>query len=362
MAQDSAMIAVQVGHQVDVIRFGASLGANVNPYLSSISKQIREILTRNEYINTAKLRDEIVREVTAVMNKELGAYTAGLESDLNPLISSEVAFQYEVVNAAVGKGVAVARPTIAETKKLINKVPMSLNGKAYYAADRIGNYAPTQISAVEQVIVSGWSTGQTTTQISRAITGTANVRGVIQTSQNSAYSLAKDLTSHISSMAKTEVGKQNNDLVIGEKAVVTLDSKTSHICQDIGSQDSGGKEYYYDKDGYNFPRSPYHHNCRTTMTYILADEYRDISDEDQSRPAVVNGKVIQVDATTNWMDLAKQYPSLARQSLGASRAAVLNEMTASEFTKVAYNRMNQPITLDQLARNNATAAKVLTAE
>lgn len=353
------MLAVEVGHQVDLIRLGSTLGADVNPYLTSISKKVREILLRTEYIDTIKLKNEVIKEVSAEMNAELGDYIDGLEGDLKPLISEEVAYQYSVIKEVVGKGVAVSRPTVKATTALINQKPMVLNGKALSVSERLGNYTPNQIKAVKDVITAGWSDGLTTRQIAQNITGTKQIKGVIQTSQSSAYAMAKDLTSHISSQSKAKVGQDNNDLIIGEKVVVTLDSRTSPICQDYGSQDGGGKEYFYKSDGKNFPRPPFHYNCRSSNRYILAPEYEEISNEGQTRNAVVDGKAIKVDADKNWMDLAKEYPSLARQSLGKQRAEVLDAMSASEFTKVAYNRMGQSITLDQMKESNDRALKVL---
>jgi hypothetical protein len=507
-----------------------------------------------------------------------------------------------------------------------------LNNKAVSVDDYIGDYTPAQIEKVKQAIVAGWSNGQTTREISQSITGTRQVKGIMQASQQSAYRMSKDITSHISSQTKERLAKDNQDIIVGEKVIVTLDSRTSPICQGYGSQDGGGKEFYYADDGYNFPRPPFHHNCilggtevttcsdvlnvfkraykglivdittksgrklsvtpnhpiltsagwkpaklinasdqlgtipddivigdyyknsvvseisdlfgaadvsrdsrfatnrpttakdfhgdssdgevnivdvnglvwgrvksiiskklkdgglsprsrvkpalfglgalklcfyrvfttskrsvgvtgvgasfakghfghsgalllrfiskltdlifnkpsdgsfraikaeelgdtsntnpsfvsfddvalvsfrevdcgwhvynlenkdnwylsngiithncRSTMQPIMADEFREL-DEGATRPAVVNGKAIQVPAETNWMDLAKQYPTLAEQSLGKTKAAMLDNMSAKEFTNTAYNRLGQPMTIEQMASSNAKAAEVL---
>ena len=52
----------------------------------------------------------------------------------------------------------------------------------------------------------------------------------------------------------------------------------------------------------------FHPNCRSTTVPILAPEYREIAEEGRTRPAVVDGKAIQVPADTNWIDLAKAVP------------------------------------------------------
>lgn len=359
MASDSALIAVEVGHQVDLLRYSNTMAASVNPHLTSISKYVREVLYQWDKLETKKDMNEAIRLISEMMEAELGEFTEGFESDVNALIKEEIGFQYDVAKTAIGAGTAVSRPTIKATTQLINSIPMVLNGNAITVDDYIGDYTPQQISKVKQKIVAGWTDGLTTREIAQSITGTKSIKGVIQTSQSSAYRMSKDVTTHTSAQTKSKVFQDNSDLIVGEKIVVTLDSKTSPICQDLGSQDGGGKEYYYAEDGRNFPRPPFHPNCRSTTVPILAPEYREISEEGRTRPAVVDGKAIQVPADTNWMDLAKQYPSLAEQSLGKSRAAVLDEMSAKEFTDAAYNRLGQQITLDQLAASNKKAASVL---
>ncbi|AUR88132.1 putative head morphogenesis protein [Vibrio phage 1.110.O._10N.261.52.C1] len=358
-ASESALIAVETGHQIDLIRYANTMGANVNPHLTSISKKVREVLYKWDTLDTKKKMNEAINEISAYMEKELGKFTGEFESDVKALIKEEIDFQYGVAKQAIGTGVAVSRPTIKATTQLINSVPMVLNGSAISVDDYIGDYTPNQIKKVKQIITGGWANGLTTREVAQQITGTKTVKGVLQASQRSAYMMAKDITSHTSAQSKAKVFQDNDDLIVGEKVVVTLDSKTSPICQDLGSQDSGGKEFYYKEDGRNFPRPPYHNNCRSSTVPILAPGYREITEEGRTRPAVIDGEAIQVPADTNWMDLAKKYPSLAEQSLGKSRAAVLDTMTAKEFTDAAYNRMNQQITLEQLAASNSKAAQVL---
>lgn len=352
------LLATEIGHQIDLIRYGSTLGKAVNPKLTAISKKVRQVLYEYETIATIKTRDAIIKELTEYINTQLGEFTTELSSELNGLVSSEIAHEYSTVKAVIGKGVKLEKPLVDVARKAIQKSHMVLNGDSISVADRIGDYPANQIKAVKQKIIGGWKDGLTTRDIARSITGTATQKGVIQTSQRSAYSMTKDLTSHISSEVKADFGKKNDDIIVGEKVIVTLDSKTSPICQDYGSQDGGGKEYYYAKDGRNFPRPPFHYNCRSTMSYILNDKYKALQ-EGGTRPAIVDGKVIQVDANTNWMDLAKAHPELAKQSLGPTKAKILDNMSAKEFTDAAYTNLNTPITIEQMTKNSDAARKAL---
>jgi hypothetical protein len=359
MASDSALIAVEVGHQVDLIRFSNSMGAAVNPHLTNISKYVREVLYRWEKLETKKDMDEAVRLISEMMTVELGEFTGEFESDVSALIKEEIDFQYGVAKSAIGAGTAVARPTVKATTQLINSIPMVLNGNAITVDQYIGDYTPNQIAKVKQKIVAGWTDGLTTREIAQSITGTKSVKGVIQTSQRSAYMMAKDVSTHTSSQTKARVWRDNDDLIIGEKTVTTLDSRTSDICKYYGSQDGGGKEWLYSEYGYNFPRPGFHPNCRSTNVPILAKEYREIAEEGRERPAVIDGKAETVPATTNWYDLAKENSILAEQSLGASRAKLLSEMSTKEFIDTAYTRLGTSLTLEEMKKKNPKVLSIL---
>ena len=360
-ASESALIAVETGHQIDLIRFSNSMGASVNPSLISISKKVREVLLQWETLDTKKKMNQAIAEISAEMEKELGKFTGEFESDLKALIKEEIGFQYGVAKSAIGSGVAVARPTIAATTQLINSVPMVLNGSAISVDDYIGDYTPSQIKKVKDIIVGGWAnhSTMTTREIAQQITGTKTVKGVLQASQRSAYMMAKDITSHTSSQSKAKVFQENSGLIVGEKTITTLDSKTSEICRLYGSQDGGGKEWLYSEHGRNFPRPGFHRNCRSTNIPILAKEYREIAEEGRERPAVIDGKAKTVPAATNWYDLAKANPILAEQSLGASRAKLLSEMSAKEFVDTAYNRLGTQLTLDEMKAKNPRVLSIL---
>lgn len=349
------ILTAEIAHEVDLQRVASGLGALSTPHLSAISKFVRSELLKTEKITTIKQRNQLIKSISEFMNNELGLFTSDLTKGLSDVIKEEVKFQAGVVSKVAG--VSVAKPTVTDALKAVTAKPLVLNGKAIEWDDYIKSYAPNQVEAVKQILVAGWSDGLTTREIQQQITGTAKIRGVMQQSQRSAYMMAKDLTSHQSSIVKSKVGTDNSDIIIGEKAVVTLDSNTSPICQKYGSQDKGGKEWLY-KDGQNFPRSPYHRFCRTSMIFLLAPEYREL-EANRTRPAVINGESVQVDASTNWIDIAKSNNEFAEISLGKTKAKLLDDMSTKEFTKAAYNRLGEPQTLEQMKESNEKVMKLL---
>lgn len=348
-------LATTLSHEIALIRFSRKLGRDAQPHIDAIMKALREELLSTDKITTKKRKDELIALVNELIGAEIGDWTEELESELTALAKEEAKFHQAALSNLIGQ--KVARPTLESVIKTAFNTEMVLNNQAYTVDERIKNYNANSADRIKRIITGGWRDGLTTYEMSQQITGRQN-SSVSNQMKKGAFTLAKDVTSHISSTAKTSVGMANQDVVVGEAVVVTLDSHTSPICQRLGSLDGGGKKYYYAKDGFNFPRNPFHYNCRSTMRYLLAPELEEL-EEPRTRPAVVQGEAKRVDSEKSWMQLAKENPSLARESLGEERAKVLDAMSAEEFTRIAYDRLNQPIPLDELVKKSKTAARAL---
>ncbi|AUR96997.1 putative head morphogenesis protein [Vibrio phage 1.236.O._10N.261.52.C4] len=349
------VLATTIAHEIQLIRYSKTLGKDAGVYVDNIMKALREELLSTDKVTTKKQRDELIKFINELFSSELGDWNSELESDLTRLIKEEAKFYQASLASLIGE--KVARPTLESITKAAYSTEMVLNGQAYTVNDRIKQYDVNSVDKVKRIVTGGWRDGLTTYEMAQQIAGTQS-SSVKNQMKSGAYTLAKDLTSHVSSVSKSKVGMENSDIIVGEKHVSTLDSKTSPICQRLGSLDGGGKEYYYNEDGYNFPRPPLHWNCRSTHRYILAPEYEEL-EEPRTRPGVVDGRAKRVDSETSWMELAKNNPNLARESLGVERAKVLDAMSADEFTKIAYNRLDQLITIDELVKKSKVAAKSL---
>ncbi|UYE90920.1 putative NAD-asparagine ribosyltransferase [Vibrio phage vB_VaS_L1] len=348
-------LATTLSHEIALIRFSRSLGRDAQPHIDAIMKALREELLSTDTIPTKKCRDELMALVNELIGVELGGWSEELESELVALAKEEAKFHQAALSNLVGQ--KISRPTLESITKTAFNTEMVLNGQAYTVDERIKNYNANSVDRIKRIITGGWRDGLTTYEISQQIMGRQNSSVKNQMSRGS-YTLAKDVTSHISSTAKTSVGMANQDVVVGEAVVVTLDSRTSPICQRLGSLDGGGKKYYYAKDGFNFPRNPFHWNCRSTMRFLLAPEFEEL-EEPRTRPSVVDGRAKRVDSNKSWLDLAKENKNLAIESLGEERARLLDGMSSEEFVKLAYDRLGNPITLDQLVAKSKKAASIL---
>lgn len=355
MADKMNQIAAQVAHSVDLQRLANSIARGENDQYQALAKFIRGALLDYDTIDSKRLRDELIKTITGEVAEVADSVTESVLAQLDDVIKEEVNFQYAVLRNISSK--RPTKPKLDAVSKAILDKPLVLNDKAMTWDERIGSYKSNQVRAVKQAIMTGWANGKTTQEITQQIVGTRTTRGIIDQAKSSTNALAKDLISHSSSMTKAEVARQNSDIVVGEKAIVTLDSRTSPICQHYGSQDSGGKEWRYKDDGRNFPRAPFHFRCRTVMIMIVAEDY-DLEIE-TTRPAVVDGRAIQVDSKTDWLTLAKRYPSVAEQAMGKTRAKLIDDMSSAEFNRVAFNSLNQYRNIDEMIASSKKVASLL---
>lgn len=343
-------IAAQVAHSIDLQRLANGIASGQSKALEELAKVIRDILIENDTIPTKKLYNEIIKRVTAEVTDTTGAIVLSINDSLTQIQAQEINFQWATVNALIN--VVPAKPKVANVVNAIENTNLILNDKVLSWNERIGAYEENTLKQVTDRIKLGWASGETTADISKDI-----IKKLDKT-KAATNALVKDLISHTSSITKQQVAKENDDIIIGERTIVTLDSRTSPICQGYGSQDGWGKLWIYAEVGRKFKRPPFHFRCRSTNIFVINPEYA-INADYGTRPAVVNGQAIQVPHDTGWLDLAKKYPSIADQALGKTRAKLIDEMSADEFYKIAYDSLGNEITIDEMIANSKRVASLL---
>lgn len=345
---DSNLTASELQHQIALIRTAKGLGDTAIPVLTALKRYVRGVLLEYDAITSIKVRDLVTKQISDYINEHLGDWVGDLQDTLLGMVDDEVEFRETLVTAAGG----TAKPPIESVVAAIKNKPLVLNDQAITWDEYLSDYPKAQANRIKGLIKGAWAnkSTMTTRDLVSAINGTSTVKGAIDTSQRSAYMMAQDLTRQLSSQTRAVFGKANKGVIIGEQVLATLDSKTSEYCRN-----ADGKKYYYKKDGYDFPRPAYHPFCRTTMTYIT----RSGVDTDANRPLVVDGKAKQVSAKMTWFEAAKQYPSLAEESLGETRAYLLKNMSADEFKKAAYNRLGEAMTLQEMRNSNKKVKELL---
>lgn len=344
----------EIAHQIQLIKAGNQLGNDVKPYIKNLMAYVREVLSRSDTITTIKQRDEYIKLILAKVDSELGSYTEELQKSLTEIAKEEINFNAAILaNGTLVAKSAIKRPKQKDLKKLINNTYMVLGGKAKSVDEYLGEFASVQGKSIKDIIIAGWSNGETTSSIARQIVGTTTVNGQSQIILKGAMMRAKDLTSHVSSVSKAKFGEDNRGVIIGEETVATLDSRTSDYCQN-----ADGQVYLYSKYGDKVPRPPFHPFCRSTNIFVVSDEYK--VDDHGTRPSVVDGEAKEVSTKETYFEWAKRQPmAFKEEALGKTRAQILDNMSAAEFKKVAYNQLGESISIEEMIKRSKTVAKLL---
>ena len=91
---------------------------------------------------------------------------------------------------------------------------------------------------------------------------------------------SRTILNGISNGMFSATAKTNSDIISGYQLLITLDSRTSAICQAYGSHPD--RVYPINKH----PTPPFHYNCRTVLIPTLKDEYAQLFDNNNAtRPS-----------------------------------------------------------------------------
>jgi hypothetical protein len=341
-------------HQIDVVRYSAGEAKKVDAFLLDLIEYLEARIAKEGGSIASKKRLQILLDdVKSRMSGELVKFTDEFISEIDPFVKSELAFNDKVFSAFSSP----VTPTLEQALSAINNNPLLLNGSAVDFGAYTRGWQQKEIDRIAGVISNGYYSGMTTQQIARDVIGTKSARyadGKLNLTKASAYSMAKTAVMHMSSQTKALFFEANDDIVVGEEVVATLDSRTSTYCKW-----ADGKKYYY-RDG-KFPRPPYHNGCRSQTSPILSEEYA-FATEGGTRPAVSGGKAERVSAETTYYEWLKAQPlSTVQSALGKTQADIfLNAgLSPAEFKAASTTQLGKPLTLKEMAARNDEIAAFL---
>lgn len=248
-------------HQIDVVRYSAGEAKKVDAFLLDLIEYLETRLAKEgDSIASKKRLQILLDDVKKRMSGELSRFTDEFLADIEPFVKSELAFNDKVFSAFSSP----VTPTLEQALSAINNNPLLLNGSAVDFGAYTRGWEQKEVDRIAGVISNGYYSGTTTQQIARDVIGTKSAKyanGKLNLTKANAYSMAKTAVMHMSSQTKARFFEANNDIVVGEEVVATLDSHTSPYCRW-----ADGKKYYY-RDG-KFPRPPYHIHCLPGDTNI----------------------------------------------------------------------------------------------
>ncbi len=322
----------------EVRRIREVLNSSILPELrTKIEKRLDKILERGSDLGpatTARLK-ELEKEITKLTNSMTETVKTVMLTDLTDLTNDELDWQVKTIKESIGFDLEMVVPTARSVAKIAKATSFAGSTLDQWFDSLSRSTQRGIMTAVNRGIVEG----ETTEQIIRRIRGTRALNytdGVFETTRRQAETIARSTVNHVTNQARTELFKENSDIIEGMKWISTLDSRTSWTCAGLD-----GKVFPIDKG----PRPPAHPNCRSTMTAVLKDaDALGLNDLPEGKRASVDG---QVPASTTYSEWLKRQPtSVQKEVLGATRMKLFNEgnLDISRFVGADL----QPLNLDQL--------------
>lgn len=344
-----------IRHSVYLERYKSSEVRKIRQFLNTsilpdlrdkIEKRLARILERGSDLGaetTARLK-ELEKEITKWSNDMANATKAVVTGDMTDLTRDEMDWQVRTIKESLGFDLDMVVPAVRAVVKATKATSFAGSTLDQWFDSLSRSTQRGIMTAVNRGIVEG----ETTDQIIRRIRGTKALNytdGVFETTRRQAETIARSTVNHVTNQARTELFKDNADIIEGLKWVSTLDSRTSWICAGLD-----GKVFPLDKG----QRPPAHPNCRSTMTAVLknADELG-LKDIPEGKRASIDG---QVPASTTYGEWLKRQPAtVQKEVLGATRMKLFNEgnLDISRFVSDGL----EPLNLKQLAALEKTAFK-----
>lgn len=337
-------------HQLSVIRFSERAARASLPVLREAREYIKKQLGRIDSIGSRKQLRELNRRIEKRLIEIYSKYPSILEKEHREFVKGEYKFQRNTLAKAIEEVWAVNVPTQKDAISATRNTIMSIGAKgaAVSLQGMLQSFPKEEAKRVTNRITAGFFSGETTQDISRAISGTArnNFRdGLMNITRANAFTMAKTGITHLQEQAKQQLYRDNKDTITGYRIVATLDSRTSQICRSLDGE-------VFPVTGFN-PRPPFHFNCRTTTVPVLAERFQvDVGATRPSETGAVGAN------TTYYSWLSKQPKDFVDDALGKEQSAIFRNagLSPTEFKKVAINRFNQPLTIEEMAQKDKRIA------
>ncbi|MAR55991.1 MAG: hypothetical protein CMM93_02305 [Rickettsiales bacterium] len=273
MTVNSEILSASIRHSIWLERYRAQVAkkalAELNKANRKLVERIAGELTRIEergYSLSAATQARLTQLLRLIADDRAEVFSAANDytaDELKDFAVYEAEFQAKMIKQAAMPVAALdmAMPTKSQLYAAVTKQPFRGRLlKNWYAG-----LAANDAQRVTDALRIGIADGQTTDQIVRQIRGTRALGysdGVLDITRREAYSMVRTATAHVAARAKEDLIAANDDIVLGEQWIATLDSRTTATCASLD-----GKIFDIGKG----PQVPRHFNCRSQRIPYLGE-------------------------------------------------------------------------------------------
>lgn len=306
-------LAVQ--HRIRLEALGTGVGKQIlkllNASFNDVSARLTERLAAIEVDGfdagpqTTQRLQFLLDDLEALIKQAYGASQDVLVGELEGLATYEAEWTQKAVQSATSVNLNLTVPTTTVLEAIATTDPIAGSLMSEWTED----LSAATRNRIRQAIRSGVLEGKTTAEIVRSIKGTRAAGysdGLLEISRRNAQTWVRTSVAGVAARARQITLQENSDIVVGERWVSVLDSRTTPICR---ARD--GKVYPVGEG----PRPPAHPNCRSVTVPVLKGEE---NKKPAGERASVNGPVKASLTYGQWL---KQQPEdFVREVLGPSRA------------------------------------------
>lgn len=350
MATPQELVDEAIYHQIKLEGLKLGTAKEFESFLKEIDKNLRERLAGKELTELSRTRVESqLRDVNNMMKQVYGDYTDELQGDLFDIAVHEAATEAAMLEGYAPSAVTFVLPAAAQIKSAMYTQPLSVRGAdgGKLLEPFISDWTKAERDRVTGVIRQGFYEGMTNAEILREIRGTkANGfrDGTLETIRRHGEAIVRTAVQHVSSKARFEFWKANEEYIEGYRWESTIDNRTSQQCRSLD-----GRVF---KVGHG-PEPPIHINCRSTTVAELDDEYDWLK-----KGATRSSQDGYIDANESYYDwLRRQSKETQDDILGPTMGKVFRDggVTNEQFAKMNLGKNFKPITIAEMREANPEA-------
>lgn len=336
MSSNQYLIDALTSRQIFIERYSKGESKRLLKQLNSLSSQLKTLIN-SEYERTKAI--SLAKKVETLTNKILTGYGGDLTKGLEAFAKEEAQFAGQAIVAAT-TATKYNAPSLNLINAILTKEKMELISgdtvKKLTVDQAITAFTKSKSKEIAQIVRDGATVGRTSQEIAREITSLVDTR-----TRQQAESLVRTVTNFTGGQARQATYKENDDVIVGEEYVATLDSRTTITCAGFD-----GKIFPIGEG----PIPPIHWGCRSVRIPSIDPEFN-LGAQVTGERASIDGPVSAQTTYGGW--LKRQSHEVQDEVLGVERAKLFRsgKISIGNFT----DDIGKVYTLDELKRLNPLA-------